>query len=384
MTSLVVEEGPGIVSDETSISAQRAQRYVPLVFLDLKINDVLLNSIDAAVTTAQSECLELSSLLYKKLPKELREHVYAHLCLEDRRIPVGPYYHFRKYEPLAERKVGYSDTQYCPRDGDLQTELADGKVRIDHDIYPEGDLILPNNRIFDPSFMGQDVVPELLEMYYGSNSFSVCNIEGGLDELCTAISSSTASSRLVPIDKVRDLQIRMKFEHIKPHVCPMRRVPGCFHTGYVAGDESKLRAAVDTLRTFRSRIRASPREMNIEVILMTDLDTPADAQDAGIYANAYLTNFLQAVRNMVYELLHDCKLVSVRVTHQDDGLMAFPKDYTKLFNLSKEEWEYVSLSQKLGVWGELRVLTSTRRSQGKLPIATGTRTSGSFLSRVLV
>lgn len=384
MTSLLVEEGRGIVSDETTISAQRVQRYVPLITLARKSIDSLLISIDAAVTKARSECLELSSSVYNKLPKELRDYVYAYLCLEDRRIPVGPYYHFRKYEPLAKKELGYSDTQYCPRDGDLQTELADGKTRIDHDIYPEGDLVLPKSHIFDPSFMGQDVVPELLEMYYGSNSFSVCNIDGGLDELCTAIPSSSAPSRLVPIDHVRDLQIRMKFEHIKPHVCPLRRIPGCFHTGYVAGDESQFRAAVDTLRTFRTRTLASPHEMNIEVILMTDLDTPQDDQDAGTYANAYFTNFLQSVRNMVYELLHDCERVSVRVTHQDDGLMAFPKDYTKLFSLSKDEWEYVSVPQKLAVWGEPRVLMSIRKSQNKLPIATGTRTIGSFLSRVLV
>ncbi|KAJ4330707.1 hypothetical protein N0V87_009773 [Didymella glomerata] len=156
---------------------------------------------------AQSECLELSRSMYNKLPKELRNSVYAYLCLEDRRIPIGPYYHFRKYEPLEGKEMEYSDTQFCPRDGDLKTELADGKTRIDHDIYPEEDLVLPSSHIFDPSYMSQDIVLELLKIYYESNSFSVCNVEGGLDELCTPIPASSAPSEFVPIDHEKSQQV---------------------------------------------------------------------------------------------------------------------------------------------------------------------------------
>ncbi|KAL1651691.1 hypothetical protein SLS61_005354 [Didymella pomorum] len=294
---------------------------------------------------AKTECLELGRSMYNKLPKELRNFVYGYLCLEDRRIPVGPYYHFRKYEPYPGLEAQYSATLYCPRNGDLQTELADGKIRIDHDIYPEEDLVLPRSHIFDPSYLSQDIVLELMEMYYGSNSFSVCNVEGGLNELCTAIPFSSALSEFVPIDHVRDLQIRMKFEHCKPHDCTMKRARGCFHSSYYFKDESQLRDAVDSLEAFRTRIARLSHETNIEFILMTDLDTPQDDQLAKTNAKAYFTNFLQSIRNTVYELLHERGRISVRVTHQDDGLMAFPKNYTGLYTMTKDQWEYEKSQQ---------------------------------------
>jgi hypothetical protein len=42
-------------------------------------------------------------MMHQSLPEELRELIYEYLCVEpDRPIPVGPYYHFRKYDkPLG-------------------------------------------------------------------------------------------------------------------------------------------------------------------------------------------------------------------------------------------------------------------------------------------
>jgi hypothetical protein len=322
--------------------------------------------------------------MYNKLPKELRDLVYSYLCLEDRRVPIGPYYHFRKYEPFVEGRTEYSDTQYCPRDGDLQTELADGKIRIDHDIYPEGDLVLPKSHIFDPSYMSECVALELLKRYYRSNSFSVCNVEGGLDELCTAIPFSPAPSGCVPLDYVRDLQIRMKFEHIRPDENKLRSRPGGPQPECIAEIESQLQGIVDTLRAFRTRILASPHELDIEIILMTDLHTFRLFESLKKNMRLYFINFLQSIRNMVYELLHDCEHVVVRVTHQDDGLMAFPKDYTGLFNLTKEQWIYVSFAHRLDTWSQVCILTNSRRSQNNFRTATGPTTSGSYLSRVIL
>lgn len=341
-------------------------------------------SVDTAIMKAKTECLELGRSMYNKLPKELRNLVYGYLCLEDRRIPVGPYYHFRKYEPYPGLEAQYSATLYCPRNGDLQTELADGKIRIDHDIYPEEDLVLPRSHIFDPSYLSQDIVLELMEMYYGSNSFSVCNVEGGLNELCTAIPFSSALSEFVPIDHVRDLQIRMKFEHCKPHDCTMKRARGCFHSSYYFKDESQLRDAVESLEAFRTRIARLSHETNIEFILMTDLDTPQDDQLAKTNAKAYFTNFLQSIRNTVYELLHERGRISVRVTHQDDGLMAFPKNYTGLYTMTKDQWEYVGLICESNKWYQTSVLTRNRRSRNSLPMRTGTTVVGFYPSRVVV
>jgi hypothetical protein len=48
---------------------------------------------------ARRDCRQLVGMMHEKLPAELREFVYEYLCVEpDRPIPVGPYYHFRKYD----------------------------------------------------------------------------------------------------------------------------------------------------------------------------------------------------------------------------------------------------------------------------------------------
>ena len=198
------------------------------------------------------------------------------------------------------------------------------------------------------------------------------------------VSTSSALSKFVPIDHVRDLQIRMKFEHSKPHDCRMKRAPGCFHSSYYFKDESQLRDAVDSLQAFRTRVVRPSHDMNIEFVLMTDLDTPQDDQDAKTIAEAYFTNFLQSIRNTVYELLHERGRVSVRVTHQDDGLMAFPKNYTGLYKMTKDQWEYVSPLCDSYMWYRTRVLTRNRRNRNNLPMRTGTITVGSSPSRVVV
>ena len=55
--------------------------------------------------------MECVRLMHEKLPLELREMVYEHLCVEpDRPIPVGPYYHFRTYDqPFCHRPLPRDD-----------------------------------------------------------------------------------------------------------------------------------------------------------------------------------------------------------------------------------------------------------------------------------
>jgi hypothetical protein len=65
---------------------------------------------------ARRDCRQLVELMHKKLPAELREFVYEYLCVEPGRpIPVGPYYHFRKYDqPL---RTPPADPDYDQRPG---------------------------------------------------------------------------------------------------------------------------------------------------------------------------------------------------------------------------------------------------------------------------
>lgn len=285
--------------------------------------------------------------MHIKLPKELRDMVYSYLCVEDRQVPIGPYYHFRQYEPAKSDKPSYTNTEYHPRSGDLHTELADGQVRTDHDIYPPDDLILPNSHIFNTEYMGHDIALELLKTYYEGNSFSVCNIEGGLDDLCTAVISNPDGAALdfVPIDHIHDLQIRIKCEHFTEIIS---------HSGVDVGVRLKelvekelfLRRTVESLRSFRSKIQATTHELNIEVVLMLGSNKKGSLNSMSTFKGVRNMNFLQAVRNMVYELIHDRKHTTVRVTGQDDSLWAFPRNYTGLFRMTKENWDLVCATSR--------------------------------------
>ncbi|KAH6629601.1 hypothetical protein C7974DRAFT_394774 [Boeremia exigua] len=300
----------------------------------------------AAIHVARAECLGISKMMHKKLPSELRDLIYSYLCLEDRQVPIGPYYHFRTYKPHANNEPAYSDTQYFPRTGDLQTDLGDGQTRIDHDLHPQDGLLLPQNYIFDPSYMSEEVVLETLKTYYKNNSFSVCNIEGGLDDLCSAVrlGADGLATDFVPIDHIHDLQIRVKFEHfhegakvIGPHTNDRLK--------QFTEEELLLRYTVESLQRFRSRMLSStPHQLEIEVVLISNLSRDRVYSEEMLLGS--VVNYLQTVRNMVYELIHDRDHTTVRVTHVDDTLMSFPKNYTGLFKLTKEQWDYEKARQQ--------------------------------------
>lgn len=297
--------------------------------------------MEATNTEAQVQCFQLSTLMYARLPRELRDLVYSYLCLEDRQVPVGPYYHFRKYEPVGSNAAKKSNTEFHPRSGDLQTELSDGKTRTDHDVYPEDDLILPSNHIFNADYMGKEVVLELLKMYYSSNTFSVCNIEGGLDYLCTAVASNAdgAAFDFVPLDHIHDLQIRVKCEHFTAKVSPTSADDGT-RFKELAEKIVFLRRTVESLQVFRSRVQATSHPLNIEFVLMLDL---INSGYHTLFVHIHVVNFLQTIRNAVYELMHDREHTTVRVTSQDDNLWAFPRNHTRFFTMTKAKWEYVSV-----------------------------------------
>ena len=303
------------------------------------------------MSNARSECLSLSGLIYKKLPRKTRDLIYGYLCLDDRHIPVGPYYHYRPYDSRKQhndknseesKPEPHTEEWYIEKltssHAKAQTIQPDGRIRTDHDVYPPDDFVLPDNHIFQPSYMGKEAVLEVLQLYYESNSFSVCNVEGGLDTLCTPVMPGSERSALefVPIDHIRDLQIRVKCE---------RCTRTCFATNddlyerlvtFTLDQEPGLQSTVESLAAFRDRIQTSNAQgLNVEIVLISDL--------RDVRSETYrVVNMLQTVRNFVYELIHDRGNTTVRITHQDEGLMAFPKNYTGLFQITKEQWDYVS------------------------------------------
>jgi hypothetical protein len=181
-------------------------------------------------------------MMHQKLPVELRDLVYEFLCVEpDRPIPVGPYYHFRKYDkpfhdPLLRRH--YDDDHPIPftwppsppapyraitennagvdvdmnhvddknnvqmspeltervmkmkpirnaddmsvageNDDNDTTILPDGRVKEVHTHKPPRDMPLPYSHFLDPRYVGPEAAYEIQKMYYTRNTFSICSVE---------------------------------------------------------------------------------------------------------------------------------------------------------------------------------------------------------------
>lgn len=353
-------------------------------------------------------------MMYKKLPFELRNVVYSYLCLEDRHIPIGPYYHFRKHEspnndnrnsrnrdatnPLKESDIDsdlakYGDREHAIEEDeevrkDAQTVLPDGRIRTDHDVYPPSDYVMPKDVIFKSSYMGEKVALEALKFYYANNNFSICNVDGGLKLLFKQELLQPAHDALLvgfaPIDHVRNLQIRVKCEHFTV-LTELPSAPTELRLNQFIEEEHFLRRTVESLTDFRRRILTSPsRELNIEIVLMSDLTSASATGDTNFRAAEWMhyriTNFLQTIRNCVYELIHDRDQTTVQVIHQDDGLMAFPKNYTGLFQLTKNQWDYVRTPLTHRHLMRHNVNTPYRRSLNSNPTTTGRTISGSFPS----
>jgi hypothetical protein len=83
--------------------------------------------------------------------------------------------------------------------------------------------------------------------------------------------------------------------------------------------------------------------INVEFIILTEFPISGDVR-TGLAAQCNYVNFLECTRNTVYTMMHDCDHISVKITHYDEGISAFPRDITGIFGLTKEQWEHVSMT----------------------------------------
>ncbi|KAH8698197.1 hypothetical protein GQ44DRAFT_718335, partial [Phaeosphaeriaceae sp. PMI808] len=96
---------------------------------------------------------------------------------------------------------------------------------------------------------------------------------------------------------------------------------------------------VNFLRNIRDSIQAmhmvSDQKLNIEFIVMTAFKW--DGRDN----ERRFTNLLETIRKTIYELMYSRKDRSIRVIHHDATLSAFPRDLTRLWSLTSEQWQDV-------------------------------------------
>ncbi|KAF2639657.1 hypothetical protein P280DRAFT_550367 [Massarina eburnea CBS 473.64] len=306
----------------------------------------------------QEQCLHLASTMHKLLPRELRDMIYQYLYICDKPIPVGSH-HFTTYKPTV---LETSTPPALPQDASSQyaTALISGlgpeAEAHDHSVDPPQDVILPGDHTLDPAYVGRQVAIEASQLYYSSNTFSVCTLENTLPEfLFTDIVSNFPKSpthsqsihaplNITPFDLVHNLQIRVKYEHFDTYRTH-------YLWGHFTHEQDFLLQIYTNLSALTQRrnelsvpdssaqLRPPPPALTIEFILMTafySLDwNPFPVTDT----LRRLTNLFEALRTPLYTLRHD-HAAEISVIHHDDGCFPFPMRLTNLFSMSREDWEY--------------------------------------------
>jgi hypothetical protein len=291
-------------------------------------------------------------MMYTKLPVELRDIIYQYLCIEDQTIYVAPHYHFRPY----------GDNHSIESSMALANALSSGRTKVDHTEKPDPDILQPWSHIFHPAYMGYWIAYETQRAYFTNNTFSVCNVDGGIQDFLldgnhrwpyqyrdasgvdvtpddTSIPGfSHQNDDTCPLDFVRNLQIRIKCEHMETainHGLPMD--DDCLFRETFANECNFLRQTRNSLRLLLGLpCHEQEQTLELEFIIMTKFLDPPDDQPR-LFIN---------IRNTLYALMYDSAHtnIKIKVTHHDEFVSPFPRDLTALWSLTKEQWEHVCCS----------------------------------------
>ncbi|OAG19382.1 hypothetical protein CC77DRAFT_1041454 [Alternaria alternata] len=237
---------------------------------------------------------------------------------------------------------------------DEDTILPDGRIKEVHTHKPPSDMALPYSHFLDPRYMGPEIAFEIQKMYYARNTFSVCSVEQGILYFLERDSgynmvgcNDDGTPKEVPKDlqlplpvypreHIQNLQVRVKFEQFHSDM------PKDDMTDYdkYAYEQRFLRFTEANLRGLRVFLEHRHEHgINVEFIILTEFPIAGDVR-TGLAAQCNYVNFLECIRNPVYTMMHDCDHISVKITHYDEGISAFPRDITGIFGLTKEQWEH--------------------------------------------
>lgn len=209
-----------------------------------------------------------------------------------------------------------------------------------------------SSHIFNSRYVGPTVSFEIQKVYYSSNTFSICSVEQGLEfflMLDTRCWMKRWKHSLPPrlskiralqppfqtLQHVRNLQLRIKAEHFETNKPDkMTDIEDfAYEQHFLRYTQSNL-----TRLRFLSTHLSDKSNSNIEFIVMTELAQLGQREGH----NRFFINILQTIRNTVYMLVHDVPSCTVKIIHHDDAVSSFPRDITKIFGLTKEQWQLVS------------------------------------------
>lgn len=287
---------------------------------------------------ARADCKQLTNMMHTKLPQELKEVIYQYLYLEDVPVPVGSY-HFTTYVPEPLR----SNNTNPPAHSKPFIVVPEGAETQDHSVERDDSIIYPDSRLLDPAYVGYDVARDASKYYYKNNTFSVCTLENAISDFLFrdpihnfttqgGIPKGTEILNIIPIDYIRNLQIRIKYEHFGAYFT--------FYNNLRQGEKDLIQGIYDILYNLSHCISSpSAAALHVEFCMMTAYSMELAAEDD--YVERHHMNLLEAIRVPVYMLKHDLK-ADIKVIHYDEHCMPFPKDCTAIFQLPEAEWLRVS------------------------------------------
>ncbi|KAJ4289237.1 hypothetical protein N0V90_011579 [Kalmusia sp. IMI 367209] len=287
---------------------------------------------------AQADCRQLMNLMHTKLPQELKELIYQYLYLEEAPIPIGTY-HFTTYVPEPLR-VEHSRAF-------LHSEpfvvVPEGATKQDHSIERDKNIVFPDSWLLNPAYLGGSAARDASRYYYKSNTFSICTIENALwdfffrDPVHNFVDpqepiGSFKPLGFTPVDHIRHLQIRVKYEHYNTYLA--------FYDNLQDGEKNLIRDLFHILQGFTNRVHSTTAsQLNIEICIMTAHKPSQGERDFNVDLQRHHTNLLEAIRVPIYTLKHDLG-AHITVMHYDEHCIPFPRNVTAIFQLSKEQWTY--------------------------------------------
>jgi hypothetical protein len=320
--------------------------------LNTQTRDTLRDEFEQLlIRHAQDECLQLSNKLHQTLPTELCDLIYQYLYIEDAPIRIGP--HEVKSHPHRPHTASDPENIYGLGPPDqlvnaIAASLGPGAVIHDHSHEPPDDVVYPTHYTLDPAYMGAAVAHEASKLYYSANTFSICTLDDAIPAFLLKNTSHNFPKShsndeqvlplgIVPINHVRNLQIRLKYEHLS-----------IFPADEIYDDEQELLDKMflnlmaltsTTTTTTTGQQRPPPPNRSIEFIIMTDFVSLMRISLADVqYIHRHITNILETLRKPFYTLKYDFDDVDLTVLHYNESY-AFPDPMTDRFSMSRGDWE---------------------------------------------
>lgn len=232
---------------------------------------------DLLVQHAKAECRQFVTMMVKRLPQEVCDMIYQYIYVEEKPILVGSD-HFKRWTPpfAHEDEGGAENTGSQQTSGiDLASALAarmDAGAVYDHSSSPPNDVLMPTDHVLNPAYMGVGVAYEVSKLYYAENVFSICTIgnsmhsflfsDAGTNFATSDDEQSTYVLGLLPADYIRNLQVRVKYEHFDFY-------KNYYLWGKFEREQDLLNGIYKDLESLTHSGLTEPRpQRNIEIIVM--------------------------------------------------------------------------------------------------------------------